>query len=59
MQKIPDKTDDVVTDEKTARRILWLRLIRAEGEEEAKMLAAKSPEIEETAVKRKNRKLKG
>jgi predicted transposase/invertase (TIGR01784 family) len=46
--KIPDKADEADADEKTARQILWLKLFKAKGEEEVKMLAAKSPEIKET-----------
>jgi predicted transposase/invertase (TIGR01784 family) len=48
LQKLPAETDESGADEKTARQILWLRLIRAEKEEEIEMLAAKSPEIKET-----------
>ncbi|MDR0616830.1 MAG: Rpn family recombination-promoting nuclease/putative transposase [Synergistaceae bacterium] len=46
-QKIPAEADGADADEKTARLILWLKLIRAEREEDVKMLATKSPEIEE------------
>jgi predicted transposase/invertase (TIGR01784 family) len=46
-QKLPAESDDINTDEKTARQILWLRLIKAEREDEVEMLATKNPEIQE------------
>lgn len=47
LPKVPVETDDAQNDKKTAQEILWLQLIRARGEDEVKMLAAKSPEIKE------------
>jgi predicted transposase/invertase (TIGR01784 family) len=45
LQKLPEEGGSA--DEKIARQILWLRLIKARGEEEIKVLAAQSPEINE------------
>jgi predicted transposase/invertase (TIGR01784 family) len=45
LSKLPAEATEAEIDAKTARQILWLRLIKAEGEEEVKMLATKDPEI--------------
>jgi predicted transposase/invertase (TIGR01784 family) len=48
MQKLQKDLETMPdTDEKTRQQILWLKFIRAEEEEEVKMLAVKIPEIQE------------
>ncbi|MDR2175933.1 MAG: Rpn family recombination-promoting nuclease/putative transposase [Synergistaceae bacterium] len=48
MRKLPKGLEDrPETDEKTRQQLLWLKFIRAEEEEEIKMLAAQVPEIGE------------
>jgi predicted transposase/invertase (TIGR01784 family) len=48
MKKLPKELEPAPeTDEKIKRQLLWLRLIKAEREEEVKMLATKMPEIQE------------
>ena len=45
-QKLPAESDDMNADERTTRKILWLKLIRAEEEEEVKMPATNSPDMQ-------------
>jgi predicted transposase/invertase (TIGR01784 family) len=47
LQKLPAVESVPGADEKTARQILWLRLIKAEEEEEVELLAAQNPEIKD------------
>jgi predicted transposase/invertase (TIGR01784 family) len=48
MRKLPKDFENMPeTDEKTSQQLLWLRFIRAEDEEEIRMLAAKNPAIQE------------
>jgi predicted transposase/invertase (TIGR01784 family) len=47
LKKMPESLEDG-TDEKGIQEFLWLSLIKAEREEDVKMLATKSPAIEET-----------
>ena len=48
MHKLPVGLENSVdTNEKIKQQLLWLQFIRAEKEEEVKMLAARMPEIQE------------
>jgi predicted transposase/invertase (TIGR01784 family) len=48
LKKLPQTAEALPEeDEKAKRRHLWMSLIKAQGEEEVKMLATKSPEIGE------------
>ena len=53
MRKLPKDLENPDMDEKTKRRIGWLKFIGTEKEEEGKMLATKNSAIHEAYVKLK------